>query len=348
MTANEGGRLTIAMPPHLTIAIPTYNRPAELRQTLEALLPQLTPACTLRIVDNCSETEAAVVLNGVRHCAPGEATIDCVRNVVNVGGGANIVRCFELCDTDWLWILGDDDLVSPTAISLLLEAIRDAPQGCLYIHFGSATQSTVTEGVIELLRGPAAFGSLLFMSTAIYRASHFRQFARFGYQFLYSMAPHLAMLLTGLPVEGQCLFSPHNIIDSPSRGRTTWCPIVAALGKTSLVDLPLPLDARKVLYRIVTAKPSLEYLTATIILGSQGAGVAESVFVYNLLISRLCSNSRSPFLLVRSWIYRGLVYMSWLARPFVAMGYEWWRRRRARAGIRVTEAAPGGISWDRI
>ena len=38
----------------LTIAIPTFDRNEILRANLAKLIPQLTPACELVILDNCS------------------------------------------------------------------------------------------------------------------------------------------------------------------------------------------------------------------------------------------------------------------------------------------------------
>ena len=100
---------------HLTIAIQTYNRPNELLVLLHRLLPMLDSRCKVLIVDNCSEEPVAEKQRRVLGDWP-RVDLTIVRNRVNVGGGANILRCFELCQTEWLWVLGDDDLPTEGAV----------------------------------------------------------------------------------------------------------------------------------------------------------------------------------------------------------------------------------------
>ena len=99
----------------LTITIPTYNRSEALSKTVRQLLPQLTQECNLLIVDNASETPAIAVLGELLLAWP-DVNIQIHRNRYNVGMCGNFMRCFELCDTEWLWILGDDDIPCPDAI----------------------------------------------------------------------------------------------------------------------------------------------------------------------------------------------------------------------------------------
>jgi abequosyltransferase len=83
---------------HLTIAIPTYNRSEQIKATISLLLPQLTPECFLLIIDNHSDVPVSESLAALLATLP-QSQYSIVRNRVNIGGNANIVRCFELCDT---------------------------------------------------------------------------------------------------------------------------------------------------------------------------------------------------------------------------------------------------------
>lgn len=85
----------------LTIAVPTFNRPGPLVRTVAALLPQMDDGVRLLVLDNCSPVPAAEVLAPLLANWP-RARVEVRRHPVNIGGNANVVRCFELCDTDWL------------------------------------------------------------------------------------------------------------------------------------------------------------------------------------------------------------------------------------------------------
>jgi hypothetical protein len=49
----------------------------------------------------------------------------------NLGFDANILKCYEACKTDFLWILSDDDSVIPNAIGILLSILDSSHIICL-------------------------------------------------------------------------------------------------------------------------------------------------------------------------------------------------------------------------
>src|SRR3954453_15775649 len=101
----------------LTIAIPTYNRPTKVRNTLLRLIPQLNDQVFLRILDNHSETDVRTfVQNDITPAVADK--IEIIRHKVNIGGDANFQRCFELCETPYIWMIGDDDMVAENAVEL--------------------------------------------------------------------------------------------------------------------------------------------------------------------------------------------------------------------------------------
>lgn len=50
-----------------------------------------------------------------------------VRKRANIGANANVLRCFELCETEWIWILGDDDHGLPGAVDKILAHLGRRP-----------------------------------------------------------------------------------------------------------------------------------------------------------------------------------------------------------------------------
>lgn len=108
--------------PLLTIAVPTYRRPANLRVLLEALSPQIEalPQVELLISDNCSPDETPDVVEEFR-----AAGLRCRyhRHDANIGPDANFLSCFEKASGKYVWIFGDDDVLFAGALERLTRLI---------------------------------------------------------------------------------------------------------------------------------------------------------------------------------------------------------------------------------
>ena len=96
------------------------------------------------------------------------------------------MRSFELCDTEWLWILGDDDIPCPHAINNIFKEIDKHPE-CVFYNFACPTlrlennlrkrhKTIVTKGVNEFIIKSDHFSSLQFMSLSVYRVAAFIQY----------------------------------------------------------------------------------------------------------------------------------------------------------------------------
>ena len=118
--------------PLLTIAIPTYNRSADLAALLTELAPQLAahPEVDLFISDNCSpdDTEAAVqgfIASGL--------PVRYVRQAENIGSDRNFVTCFESARGTFFWLCGDDDIILPGTLDRVVEQLGSGqPLDLLY------------------------------------------------------------------------------------------------------------------------------------------------------------------------------------------------------------------------
>ena len=78
-------------PPILTIAIPTYNRFETVCANLTRLVPLLTQDVCVLVLDNASTDGTRNLTDWVRANHP-DASIRVIRNVTNVGAGANVTR----------------------------------------------------------------------------------------------------------------------------------------------------------------------------------------------------------------------------------------------------------------
>jgi abequosyltransferase len=124
--------------PTLSLAIPTYNRSRYLAELLECLLPQVSaqPSLELIVSDNASpdDTEqivAAFIARG----------LPCryIRNPENVGADANFLQCLDLARGKYVWVMGDDDLLAPTALADLVSMLRaEAAEDYDLVYLSSA------------------------------------------------------------------------------------------------------------------------------------------------------------------------------------------------------------------
>ena len=296
----------------LTIAIPSYDRNALLHESLRWLLPQLTPDCELLIIDNASPSpvEESIAALLLEHSL---VRTRVVRNRANIGGGANILRCFELCETEWIWLLGDDDRVSLGAISGILRDLKKHTDA-LFLNYSSPcfrrTSGFTTTGTREFAEKLDSFSNALFMSAGVFNVPRLVPHLRFGFMYSYSWAPQLALLLAAIGKNGQCVFSADSIIEEYCRAgvENMWSPIGPLLGKMSLLELPLEDAARRALAKKINAAPSLEYIVTLLIHQQKTRNVNfDAVYAFDQMTYRLFYFQRSPIHRIRIPLYRILV-----------------------------------------
>lgn len=230
--------------PVLTIAIPTFNRSRQILRNVTYLIPQLTDKVKLIVFDNASDNPVEVILRDILL----STGIAINRNKVNVGSVGNIIKCIESCDTDWLWILGDDDYPFGNGVEIALEHINKWPDAS-YINFKSImapnrSHDFICEGANEIIEKLDSFGNLLCLSLGLYNVKKLYPGLRFAYQYGYSLAPQTAFLLTGLR-EGQAVFSNTELIDFAANETATgefwsWVSLSTVIG--TLAELPLNLS----------------------------------------------------------------------------------------------------------
>ena len=111
--------------PLLSICIPTYNRARWLRHSLAALAPQIAragDAVELIVSDNCSDDNTPALVEAMQAQCP----IRYHRNAANIGANPNFQRLVQdLARGEFVWLLGDDDLVRPDGVERILHVLRE-------------------------------------------------------------------------------------------------------------------------------------------------------------------------------------------------------------------------------
>jgi glycosyltransferase involved in cell wall biosynthesis len=124
------------MMPLLSICVPTYNRAERLRVMLQALLPQVAEQpdkIEVWISDNASNDKTVQIVEEARSLAP----LYYSRNESNLGVIKNIIKLTnQLAQGEYVWLLGDDDLLLPGALARVLAQIeRHRELDAIYFNF---------------------------------------------------------------------------------------------------------------------------------------------------------------------------------------------------------------------
>lgn len=227
--------------PTLTIAIPTFNRAAALDRTLGTIVPQLEGGARIVILDNASTDGTAEVC--ARHASTG-APIDVVRNRVNVGANANIMRCCEHAGPGHLWILPDDDQPSADAVATIHRVVARHPSAdyinfhtTLLDHYGvRRDRERSAADAAEFVDALDSFGNMLFLTAGVYRADFVRSRIIEGHAAIHTCGPSVAMVIGAIGRgEGSVVFTPASI--AAWGPPATWDPATVVIGVYGLLPL---------------------------------------------------------------------------------------------------------------
>lgn len=128
--------------PHLSILIPTFNRPSELRTLLEkiycVLCIEKPDLIEVIISDNSEEANSVINKAGVdqinqRLGENGRQAIVYICNGENIGYGKNLIQLHNLSRGKYFWFVSDGDLLMEQTVGVVLRQIESA--GAEYYTF---------------------------------------------------------------------------------------------------------------------------------------------------------------------------------------------------------------------
>lgn len=101
----------------LTIAIPTYNRRKYLNLSLESIYSQIDDRVEVIVSDNCSQDDTE---SFIRKEYPQAIYY---KNEANVGM-ENFQRCYKRATGKFIWLLGDDDVITEGSLKVVLDFLE--------------------------------------------------------------------------------------------------------------------------------------------------------------------------------------------------------------------------------
>jgi hypothetical protein len=193
------------------------------------------------ILDGCFRAKAII----------GDENLIVVKNKYNLGAVPNIIKCVAESDLKYVWILGDDDPIVPSAFENLYMALsREVTVAAYYFervgdpNNGPVSVDYKTVGTPdELIQSRVAIGDLIFMSTTIWLGEYVRSRIWHMYRYMNTHAPVVSALLwdLGNPCGPVCVglsISSGQIVvkNRPKDARDHYSILPIAMGIGSLLN----------------------------------------------------------------------------------------------------------------
>ena len=224
----------------LTIVIPTYKRVDYLRKTITLLLPQLNNNVELVVLNNDPNTD--LKKNAIHEYDQ----VRIINNKYNIGGNANILKCLEIAEGEYVWVLGDDDIPDGHSINNILEVINKGYDYVCFSSLGSEVKRDIEfKSISQMFQIQKNIQNYVYISTNVYKTSVITDYLEYGYHFTFTCTPILNCLLLALnEKELNCMYSVKKIINGiqqSERGN----PLYAVIGIDKIRLLPVSLESSR-------------------------------------------------------------------------------------------------------
>lgn len=189
---------------YLEIIIPTYNRKEHLTRTLTQLTAPESPVkdVAITVLDNaCTDGSDKII----EEFAAKFPNITHVRHHKNIGGNANIARCFELARAPYVWVVCDDDSFRWEAWPEIDNALQTEQYDILLTRKDDLKGSS---DIAKIIR------QLTFLPAGIYRTANITSGVLMNIMAnIPNMFPHLAVACEVLNRKGTIFLPQGEIMD---------------------------------------------------------------------------------------------------------------------------------------
>ncbi len=174
----------------------TYNRSAKLLDTLSAFLDAGWGDRVFHVLDNASTDETQAIVCAFQARWP---SLRYHRNAWNIGGNANILRAVEIAQSEYHWVIGDDDAWSFVGAAELDQVLSEGRADIVRLGWLVAKDSRGKYVLAaELARSEGLFfSSASMISATIIRRSLVTRCLPEAYQNIGNAYPQLIAIMRG-------------------------------------------------------------------------------------------------------------------------------------------------------
>lgn len=192
----------------LTIWIPTYNRPTDLKKTLKQIEQlEINKYINVVVSDNCSSKMDESIEELIRKLP----NIELIKNRYNLSAGANFMKAFEACNTTWIHILSDDEILHQNYLETIRNEFEQIDKFTIAIKFdtelyGKQSRCKASDLGEVIHRIPRSeinnwFNNLLLVSSWIFKRDSYGDNLRSGYLGYGTKLSHILPILSSCDVD---------------------------------------------------------------------------------------------------------------------------------------------------
>ncbi|WFB35659.1 glycosyltransferase [Kiritimatiellota bacterium B12222] len=117
----------------LGISIPTYKRPDELRKCVASVQASAEAyGVPIYIVDDAADDTNLALFEELKAAYP---FMHISRNEQNLGIDRNIQQAANVCNCDYVWLMGEDDRMVPHGVKTVLEVLENEEPPFVYVNY---------------------------------------------------------------------------------------------------------------------------------------------------------------------------------------------------------------------
>ena len=233
----------------LSIVIPTYNRREKLFALLNSIFEQAYNLVDeIIILDNSSDYD----VNDLCSNFPTEK-IRIEINELNIGMSSNLAKVFSVCETKWMWLISDDDILVENSIEIVNENIHQNISTS-YLKFSiegigeSGLEDNISVSSLEDLldysysKRPLHRGNFVFVSNGVFNLEILDKYLGRAFQYSYTYIGYLIPVLFSLQDKNNVTFSNEVIIKYNNPGLDFWSFEKVGLGLSTISHIKFDIN----------------------------------------------------------------------------------------------------------
>lgn len=296
----------------LSIIIPSYNRRDQLLRLLKSIYTQnLDNLHEIVIIDNSSDYDIYEVLKPYKY-----NKVRIVQNPFNVRMGTNMMNTFFHCNTSWMWIISDDDVICEGALKLVLDDIENSDNICMIKYstegiknIGQEKNETVNnlEEFIDYYHDEKVIrrNNLVFISNGIYNLNKLHPYLGMGFEFSYTYIGFLVPAIFALNNGESVKFKKNKIVKYIHPGNQFWSLKIVGLGLSTIAHLPLVLNNT---YRRKFLKTVMPISYGTLFLFLMKEKNKANTSIYSMIYHNIYKLYLSPFSKIKYYLLASLLH----------------------------------------
>lgn len=209
----------------LTIYILSYNAPDKVNRILDSLLPWETDQTEIIVGDNSDTLAVAELVEKRRDEFKGR--LRCLKHVCNLGYAGNMLRAFEVAESQYVWIVGCTDHFLPGAIAKVESVLSHRGDAMvLFPVNGLKSRPWPMErvyGDFKEVVEEIELGPLNSINSTCYRLDCVRKYLPLAYECV-SLIPQTTLIAAMLKDGHHLYFHPQQVFERLPRSARTWDP----------------------------------------------------------------------------------------------------------------------------